>query len=85
MDVYAALLAKEKKVKELGVLMSVNNRSPEPWIVMAYLCYVTKKGNRAIYFSQKACTLNPRHVEALLLKGTVLLELHKVHEAIAHF
>lgn len=89
MDVYAALLAKEKKVKELeslsSQLMSVNNRSPEPWIVMAYLCYVTKKGNRAIYFSQKACTLNPRHVEALLLKGTVLLELHKVHEAISHF
>ncbi|KAH7957019.1 hypothetical protein HPB52_014369 [Rhipicephalus sanguineus] len=89
MDVYAALLAKDKKVKELeslsSQLMSVNNRSPEPWIVMAYLCYVTKKGNRAIYFSQKACTLNPRHVEALLLKGTVLLELHKVHEAIAHF
>ncbi|XP_075542666.1 anaphase-promoting complex subunit 7 [Dermacentor variabilis] len=89
MDVYAALLAKEKKVKELELLssqlMSVNSRSPEPWIVMAYLCYVTKKGNRAIYFSQKACTLNPRHVEALLLKGTVLLELHKVHEAIAHF
>ncbi|XP_049516555.1 anaphase-promoting complex subunit 7-like isoform X3 [Dermacentor silvarum] len=89
MDVYAALLAKEKKVKELqslsSQLMSVNSRSPEPWIVMAYLCYVIKKGNRAIYFAQKACTLNPRHVEALLLKGTVLLELHRVPEAIAHF
>lgn len=89
MDIYAALLAKDKKIKELETLssqlMAVNDKSPEPWIVMAYLCYATKKGNRAIYFSQKACTLNPRHVEALLLKGTVLLELRKLHEAIAHF
>ncbi|KAK8769574.1 hypothetical protein V5799_013963 [Amblyomma americanum] len=89
MDIYAALLAKEKKVKELeslsSQLMLVNSKSPEPWIVMAYLCYITKKNNRAIYFSQKACTLSPRHVEALLLKGTVLLELRKLHEAIAHF
>lgn len=89
MDIYAALLAKEKKVKELEALssqlMSTNDRTPEPWIAMAYLCYVTKKGTRAIYFSQKACTLNPRHVEALLLKGCILLELRKLHEAIAHF
>ncbi|KAG0416350.1 hypothetical protein HPB47_006485 [Ixodes persulcatus] len=89
MDIYAALLAKDKKVKELETLstqlMSVNDKTPEPWIVMAYLCYVTKKGTRAIYFSQKACMLNPRHVEALLLKGFILLELRKQHEAIAHF
>lgn len=36
-------------------------------------------------YSLQACTLNPRHVEALLLKGCILLELRKLHEAIAHF
>ncbi|XP_064461073.1 anaphase-promoting complex subunit 7-like [Ornithodoros turicata] len=89
MDIYAALLAKEKKVKELESLsthlISINNKVPEPWIAMAYFSYVTKKGTRAIYFSQKACLIDPRHVEALLLKGSILLELKKVQEAITHF
>ncbi|XP_035206985.1 anaphase-promoting complex subunit 7-like [Stegodyphus dumicola] len=89
MDVYAALLAKEKKMKELesltAHLISINDNVPEPWIAMAYFCYVAKKGTKAVNFAQKACVLNPRHVEALLLKGTVLLELKKVQDAITNF
>ncbi|XP_054707441.1 anaphase-promoting complex subunit 7-like [Uloborus diversus] len=89
MDVYAALLAKEKKLKELesltAHLISINDAVPEPWIAMAYFCYATKKGTKAVNFAQKACVLNPRHVEALLLKGTVLLELKRIQDAISNF
>lgn len=89
MDVYAALLAKEKKVKELeslsSQLISISDTVPEPWIAMAYYCYITKKRTRAVNFAQKACMINPRHIEALLLKGTILLELKRVQDAITHF
>ncbi|KAH7985590.1 hypothetical protein HPB49_026351 [Dermacentor silvarum] len=72
----STLLAKEKKVKELqslsSQLMSVNSRSPEPWIVMAYLCYVIKKGNRAIYFAQKAYI----HQQRAYDRGIQLLQKH---------
>ncbi|XP_067123755.1 anaphase-promoting complex subunit 7 isoform X1 [Centruroides vittatus] len=89
MDIYSALLAKDRKVKELEnlstQLMSISDSTPEPWIAMAYYCYVAKKGTRAIYFAQKACMINARHVEALLLKGTILLELKRVQDAITHF
>lgn len=89
MDTYAALLAKEKKVKELesltNHLISINDAVPEPWIAMAYFCYAVKKWTRAVNFAQKACSLNPRHIEALLLKGTVLYEWKKYQEAVTNF
>lgn len=89
MDVYAALLAKEKKVKELesltSHLISINDNVPEPWIAMAYFCYIAKKCTKAVNFAQKACLLNPRHIEALLLKGTVLFEWKKYQDAVTNF
>ena len=33
----------------------------------------------------QACSINPRSVEGLLLKGTLLLELKKLQEAVMHF
>jgi len=89
MDVLAALLVKEKRVKDLENLathlMSVTEHSSEPWIAMSYLSFVTKKSHRALYLAQKACQLNVRNVEAMMLKGTILLEMKKLQESVSHF
>lgn len=89
MDIYAALLSKEKKAKELESLTShliaINDAVPEPWIAMAYFCFASKRWNKALNFAQKACSINPRHVEALLLKGCVLFEWKKYQEAVNNF
>lgn len=89
MDCLAAALCRERRGEELERLatrlMSVTEEAPEPWIAMGYYCYLNKKGNRAVYFAHKACLMDQRNVEALLLKGNVLLDLKKVHDALSHF
>lgn len=89
MDILAVLLAKERKLKELEHLatrlMSVTESAPEPWIAMGYYCYANKKGSRAVYFAHKACMLQHTSVEALLLKGNVLLDMKKLQDAMNHF
>ena len=86
MDVLACLLAKEKKLKDLEALafklMSVSEDAPEPWVATGYHCYASKKGSRAVYFAHKACMIQPKNVEALLLKGNVLLDMKKLQDAI---
>uniref|UniRef100_T1J2T0 Anaphase-promoting complex subunit 7 n=1 Tax=Strigamia maritima TaxID=126957 RepID=T1J2T0_STRMM len=89
MDILASILAKEKKIKELEnlapSLLWMWEQHPEPWVVFAHLSFATKRNNRAIYFAQKACTLNQRCIEALLVKGNILLDIKKVQEATLHF
>ncbi len=89
MDVLAVLFAKERRLKELEQLstrlMSVTEEAPEPWIAMGYWCYANKKGYKAMYFGQKACMLFPKSIEALLLKGNLLLDMKKLHHAMDHF
>ena len=89
MDILASLLAKERKLKELEALatklMSVTEEAPEPWIATGYHCYAAKKGTRAVYFAHRACMLHHKNVEALLLKGNVLLDMKKLHDAMTHF
>ena len=89
MDVFASLLAKERKHKELESLatklMAVTEEAPEPWIATGYHCYAAKKGTRAVYFAHRACMLQHRHVEALLLKGNVLLSMKKLQDSMNHF
>ncbi|XP_064613302.1 anaphase-promoting complex subunit 7-like [Liolophura sinensis] len=89
MDIYAYMLAREKRVKELESLsnkmMSVTELAPEPWIVVGYFCMVTKKATRAVYFAQRAYAKDSRNIEALLLKGSALVELKKIPEALLHF
>ena len=89
MDCLAALYAREKLAKDLELLatklMSITEESEEPWIAMGYYCFLNKKHSRAVYFGHKACIINHRSVEALLLKGNVLLEIKKYQEAMNHF
>ena len=52
---------------------------------MGYFCHLSKKSPKSVYFAHKACTLDSRNEEALLLKGRVLSDLKKLPEAINHF
>ncbi|XP_067683037.1 anaphase-promoting complex subunit 7-like [Haliotis asinina] len=94
MDLYAFLLKREKKFKELqGLaqqLMCISDGATEPWVAMGYysLMCITKpkeRAARAVYFAQKAYQIDPRSIQALILKGTALLELKKIHDATLHF
>ncbi|XP_071747469.1 anaphase-promoting complex subunit 7 [Lepeophtheirus salmonis] len=89
MDILASLLATDKKTKELEVfskkLLSVSEDLPEPWTAMGYYSYLNKKSHRAVYFAHKACMIQSRSIEALLLKGNLLLDLKKVQDAMNHF
>ncbi|XP_074641940.1 anaphase-promoting complex subunit 7-like isoform X2 [Tubulanus polymorphus] len=89
MDMLAGILAKDKEVKELenlsSHLIAVNDQAPEPWIALGFFCMATRKTTRAVYFAQKAFTLDNSNEQALLLKGHGLLELKRTQEAILHF
>ncbi|WAR03790.1 APC7-like protein [Mya arenaria] len=80
MDIYAYLLYKERRGLVLqrlaNQLMSATETSPEPWVAMGYLALYTKKNSRAVYYAQKANTLDGMNVEGLLLKATAFLELY---------
>ena len=38
-----------------------------------------------MYFGQKACMMHSKSIEALLLKGNLLLDMKKLHHAMDHF
>jgi len=89
MDSLAALLAGLGRTRELETLatrlMAVSEEAPQPWVAMGHFCHLNKKSPRAVYFAHKACLLDTRNVEALLLKGNVLLDLKKLPDAMNHF
>jgi anaphase-promoting complex subunit 7 len=89
MDGLAALLAGLGRTRELETLatrlMAVSEEAPQPWVAMGHFCHLNKKSPRAVYFAHKACLLDTRNVEALLLKGNVLLDLKKLPDAMNHF
>jgi len=89
MDSLAALLAAQGRTRELETLatrlMEVSEEAPQPWVALGHFCHLNKKSPRAVYFAHKACLLDTRNVEALLLKGNVLLDLKKLPDAMNHF
>jgi len=89
MDSLAALLAGLGRTRELETLatrlMAVSEEAPQPWVAMGHFCHLNKKSPRAVYFAHKACLIDTRNVEALLLKGNVLLDLKKLPDAMNHF
>jgi anaphase-promoting complex subunit 7 len=62
MDALAALLAKEKRARELeslaSRLMSISEEAPEPWVAMGYYCYMVKKLSKAVYFAHKGMRIS---------------------------
>lgn len=89
MDQLANLLFKAKLYKDLETLatslMDISDQLPEAWVAMGYVCRAQKKNKRAIYFAQKAYSLKPRNVEALILKGMALMDIKRVDDAVVHF
>ncbi|KAK7494010.1 hypothetical protein BaRGS_00014668 [Batillaria attramentaria] len=94
MDLFAYLLSREKRSKELQSLsqqlMEVNENAVEPWVCMGYysLNSVNKQNERlvrTVYCAQKAYSINPRCTQALLLKGAALQELNRMQDALLHF
>ena len=57
----------------------------EPWIALGHYCHSKKNYKRAVYFAHKACLIDTRNVEALLLKGNMFLDLKKYRDAMNHF
>ncbi|ESO97919.1 hypothetical protein LOTGIDRAFT_181978 [Lottia gigantea] len=94
LDLYAYILAREKKFNELqGLaheLIAISETVPESWIALGYSSLICPsrtrdKLTRALYFGVKAFNFKPKLVEALLLKGSTLVELKKTQDAIFHF
>lgn len=88
-QILAILMAKKKKINDLEKMIAPTSTFPyeyssEMWFVMAQYLYSTAKYDKAVYFVQKACFLNPKNAEALILKAEILLQLKKPTEAIAH-
>ncbi|XP_015747828.1 PREDICTED: anaphase-promoting complex subunit 7-like isoform X2 [Acropora digitifera] len=91
MDIFAFLLSQggpgnseglEKLAKDL---IQVTQLKAEPWIAMGHFCNVTNRKQRAVYFAQKAHTIDSRNVQALVLKASLLQALEKQQEALVHF
>jgi len=89
MDTLAAVLGKTRRTKELDQLasrlMSISEDRAEPWIALGHYCHLNKNYKRAVYFAHKACLLDARNVEALLLKGNMFLDLKKWRDAMNHY
>lgn len=71
--ILGAIYAKNCNSVELEKLtqlyMNPDELTSEHWLIFGYHYYVLKKYDKASYFAHKACYLNPRNVEAGLLKG----------------
>lgn len=80
----AAIHAKRQDAAELEKLtqlfMNTSEYTSEHWLLYGYHYYVMKKHDKASYFAHKACYLNPRNVEAGLLKGSFPFELQFANE-----
>ncbi|XP_053670446.1 anaphase-promoting complex subunit 7 [Anopheles nili] len=89
LQILAILMAKNKKITELEKLITpspslLNEYTSEMWFVMGQYLFATGKYEKAVYFVQKACFLNSRNVEALVLKAEVLFQVKKYQQGIAH-
>uniref|UniRef100_A0A182QU82 Uncharacterized protein n=1 Tax=Anopheles farauti TaxID=69004 RepID=A0A182QU82_9DIPT len=89
LQILAILMAKNKKIAELEKLIMptpalLNEYTSEMWFVMGQYLFATGKYEKAVYFVQKACFLNSRNVEALVLKAEVLFQVKKYQQGIAH-
>nr|XP_023020055.1 anaphase-promoting complex subunit 7 [Leptinotarsa decemlineata] len=56
----------------------------EHWVVLGNYNYALKKYDKAAYFGHQACLMNPKNVEAFLLKANTLFQIKKFQEAANH-
>mmetsp|Transcript_17529 Transcript_17529/g.25941 ORF Transcript_17529/g.25941 Transcript_17529/m.25941 type:complete len:545 (-) Transcript_17529:74-1708(-) len=89
MDEYASLLQKRGAIDELNRLASelleLDDKRPEPWIVLALYHYARRDNEKAIAFVDKAINLDTRHAFSHRIKGSVLLADNAPEKAAASF
>ncbi|XP_012288203.1 anaphase-promoting complex subunit 7 [Orussus abietinus] len=89
LDIYAAVLHKMHHIKELEKLIpavtATGDCTAEGYLVMAYALYATRKFSRANTLVIQAINLSPNNVEAIILRGNILIEQKKYQDALNHF
>ncbi|KAI5692436.1 hypothetical protein M8J75_008238, partial [Diaphorina citri] len=88
LDIYAAVLYHERKISDLERLIPTSlpaELNAEMCTAIAYLLFAMKNYSKALYMAQRACTKDPKSVEPLILKGTILFDLKKYSDAVSHF
>lgn len=90
MDIYAALLYKNREVKELesampSIIASADASSPEVSTAMGYMLLATRKLNRANALMEHSLSQHPGNFEGIILRGNILLEQKKHVEALQLF
>lgn len=90
-DLLSTLLAKSNKKEDavqleklLTPTVDMSLWGVQQWVVLGNYMYVHKKYEKALYFSYKATSMNPRNVEAILLKVNTLMQMGKYKEAALH-
>lgn len=88
--IMATIYLSERAAGDLEKMMPLNwhfseDGDSEMWTALACLLYSNNSLNTAAYFAQRACLLNPKNVEALVVKGCILYDMKKYQNAIVHF
>lgn len=89
MDIYAAVLQKTNHDTELEklipLLSSLSEHSSETYTAMGYALFSFHKYNRAITIANQAMNMSPNNVEAIILRGNILIEQKKFEDALHYF
>ncbi|XKL59260.1 hypothetical protein PGB90_000276 [Kerria lacca] len=88
--IMATIYLSERAAEDLEKMMPLNwhfseDGDSEMWTALACLLYSNNSLSTAAYFAQRACLLNPKNVEALVVKGCILYDMKKYQNAIVHF
>ncbi|XP_025419257.1 anaphase-promoting complex subunit 7 [Sipha flava] len=80
----------EKHNKDLEKLLPTNytdelSIEPHMWIIFAFVCYSNSNYSKALCLAQRACSIDQKNIEALLLHGMILTSMKKYSDAILQF
>ncbi|XP_015592871.1 anaphase-promoting complex subunit 7 [Cephus cinctus] len=89
LDIYAGVLYKTHHTKELEKLISIitatGEYTAETYVAMAYALFAARKLSRANTFTAQAMILSPNNIEAIILRGNIMIEQKKYQEALYYF
>ncbi|XP_030387331.1 anaphase-promoting complex subunit 7-like [Scaptodrosophila lebanonensis] len=84
--VYEFNIQKKPEHEKLVTQMTTTGDfSSAHWFVLAQKLYMNAKFDRALSFTERALSLNPRNIEALLLRAKLFLAVGRHNEAISTF